>query len=289
MAKKASPIRASGKAKRQPKSTAALRSRTTPSSKQQPRSSLRTNPTGKQGRRTGGAQTINQAGISEDITARKRAKAALNHSYDLLKSFVEHTPAAVAMFDRDLRYLAVSRRWLQDYQLSDRSIIGLHHYDVFPEIRHVREWQEIHQRCLAGAIERREEDSFTREDGCVNWLRWEVRPWRDGSGQIGGIMMLTEVITERKRMEEALRESEERFRALYDDTPFMYFTVSQDGTVLSVNSFGATQLGYAQEELIGLSVLEVFYEEDKAAVVRNLADAFSQPARIAQWTFRKVR
>ncbi|HEY6640093.1 MAG TPA: hypothetical protein VIY67_05125, partial [Nitrospiraceae bacterium] len=130
MAKKASQIRASGKAKRQPKSTAAFRSRTTPSSKRQSRSSLRTDPTGKQGRRTGAAQTINQAGISEDITSRKRAKAALDHSHDLLKSFVEHTPAAVAMFDKDLRYLAVSRRWLQDYQLGDRSIIGLHHYDV---------------------------------------------------------------------------------------------------------------------------------------------------------------
>ncbi|HSQ50014.1 MAG TPA: PAS domain S-box protein [Nitrospiraceae bacterium] len=96
-------------------------------------------------------------------------------------------------------------------------------------------------------------------------------------------------LAERTRMKEAVRESEERFRALYDDTPFMYFTVSQDGTVLSVNSFGAAQLGYAQEELIGRSVLEVFYEEDKAAVVRNLTDAFSQPARLAQWTLRKVK
>jgi PAS domain S-box-containing protein len=96
-------------------------------------------------------------------------------------------------------------------------------------------------------------------------------------------------LAERTRMKETVRDSEERFRALYDDTPFMYFTVSQDGTVLSVNSFGARQLGYAQEELIGQSVLDVFDEEDKAAVVRNLADAFSQPARIAHWTFRKVK
>ena len=95
--------------------------------------------------------------------------------------------------------------------------------------------------------------------------------------------------TERTRMEETVREREERFRDLYDATPFMYFTVSQEGTVLSVNSFGATQLGYTQEELVGHSVLTVFYEEDKDAVVRNLAGAFSNPSQITQWTFRKVK
>src|SRR6185295_971987 len=61
------------------------------------------------------------------------------------------------------------------------------------------------------------------------------------------------------------------------------------GTVLSVNGFGATQLGYAPEELVGHSVLGVFYQEDKDAGVRNLAEAFSNPSRMAQWTFRKVK
>ncbi|HSL04609.1 MAG TPA: PAS domain S-box protein, partial [Nitrospiraceae bacterium] len=96
-------------------------------------------------------------------------------------------------------------------------------------------------------------------------------------------------MTELKRMEETVRESEERFRALYDDTPFMHFTVNQEGTVLSVNSFGATQLGYTPEELIGHSILEVFYEEDKDAVARNLVEAFGNPSCIAWWTFRKVK
>ncbi|HKQ35453.1 MAG TPA: PAS domain S-box protein [Nitrospiraceae bacterium] len=254
MAKKASPIRASGKAKRQPKPTAAGRSRTTPPSKRQLRSSLRTDPTGKQGRRTGGAHTINQTGISEDITSRKRAKAALDHSHDLLKSFVEHTPAAVAMFDKQLRYLAVSRRWLQDYQLGDRSIIGLHHYDVFPEIRHMPEWQEIHQRCLAGAIERREEDPFTRADGCVEWLRWEVRPWHDGSGQIGGIMMLTEVITERKQSEAAVK----LFRALLDQADDSIEVIDPvTGRFLDCNEKSFSSLGYTRQELLSLTVPDI--------------------------------
>jgi PAS domain S-box-containing protein len=151
-----------------------------------------------------------------DITARKRAEEALTRSHDLLKSFVEHTPAAVAMLDKDLRYVAVSRRWLQDYRLGDQDLIGRQHYDVFPEIRLNEEWQAIHRRCLDGAVEGREEDRFVRADGSEDWLRWEVRPWQEATGDIGGIIMFTEVITERKRAEQAIEQLMHRYKDLVD-------------------------------------------------------------------------
>jgi two-component system sensor histidine kinase/response regulator len=140
---------------------------------------------------------------------RKRIVQSLEHSRSLFQSFVEHAPVAVAMLDQQFRYVAVSQRWYQDYQLGERDIIGQHHYDVFPEIRDMREWQGIYQRCLAGAIERREEDLFVRANGSTDWLRWEVRPWHDEHGAIGGIIMFTELITERKQIQEALLQAKD--------------------------------------------------------------------------------
>lgn len=147
---------------------------------------------------------------SRDITERKRAERSLLQTRDLLTSFVENVPAAVAMLDKELRYVAVSRRWLTDYRLGDEPLVGRRHYDVFPEIQDMKEWQEIHQRCLSGSVERCEEDRFVRADGSEDWLRWEVRPWHDVTGEIGGIIIFTEVITARKQAEAALRVSEER-------------------------------------------------------------------------------
>ncbi len=87
----------------------------------------------------------------------------------------------------------------------------------------------------------------------------------------------------------ALVQSEARYRLLYDDNPSMYFTLAVDGTILSVNQFGAEQLGYTVGELIGQPVLTVFHEQDRSAVDAQFRQALTQPERSQHWEFRKVR
>jgi PAS domain S-box-containing protein len=149
-------------------------------------------------------------GFLLDISERKQTEAALEQSENQVRLFVEHAPASVAMFDREMRYVLTSRRWLKDYNLGEQNIIGRSHYEIFPEI--TERWKEIHRRCLAGAVETCEQDPFRRLDGSLDWVRWEVRPWYVAKGEIGGIIMFTEVITDRKRAEEELRRSEEWLR-----------------------------------------------------------------------------
>jgi PAS domain S-box-containing protein len=96
-------------------------------------------------------------------------------------------------------------------------------------------------------------------------------------------------VTARKRAEESLRDSEERYRVMYEDNPSMFFTVGAEGTVLSVNRFGAERLGYAAAELVGRSVLDVVYEPDREEVRDQLARCVASPDQVADWEFRKVR
>ncbi|MBN2470930.1 MAG: PAS domain S-box protein, partial [Anaerolineae bacterium] len=110
-----------------------------------------------------------------------------------LREFVEQSPVAVAIFDREMRYLAHSKRWITDYRLPpDAELVGRSHYDVFPDIPD--RWREIHQRCLQGESLSAEEDDFLRENGTRDILRWEIQPWKQEDGSIGGVMMLTEMV-----------------------------------------------------------------------------------------------
>ncbi len=138
--------------------------------------------------------------LSALFRERQRSERSLQEYKSQVELFFEHAPAAIAMFDRDLKYILASQRWLKDYRLGDQKIIGRSHYDIFPEAP--QRWKDIHQRCLAGAVETCEEDCFPRLDGTVDWIRWEVRPWHHADGNIGGIIMFTEVVTERKRAEQ---------------------------------------------------------------------------------------
>ncbi|HEY9666663.1 MAG TPA: CHASE3 domain-containing protein, partial [Coleofasciculaceae cyanobacterium] len=133
----------------------------------------------------------------------EKANAALTQSEACLRLFIENVPLAVAMFDREMRYIATSQRWQQDYNLGEQEMIGRSHYEVFPEI--ADRWKAIHKRCLAGVTAKFEENYFPRPDSIPVWERREIYPWRNSSGDVGGIVVFTENITQRKEAEEKLK------------------------------------------------------------------------------------
>ncbi len=144
---------------------------------------------------------------NRDITDRKRYEIALAEREELMRLFVKHAPASIAMFDRKMRYIAVSRRWCDDYGLDPDKILGVSHYDLIPETP--ERWREIHRRCLAGAVELQDDDPFTRADGRTQYISWEIRPWRNESREVGGIVCFSEDVTSRRITQQALLAAKE--------------------------------------------------------------------------------
>ncbi|GAB1541807.1 hypothetical protein NUACC21_44800 [Scytonema sp. NUACC21] len=152
-----------------------------------------------------GSRIIGISTVCEEITERKRAEQSLQEREATLRLFIRYAPAGIAMFDRNMRYLMASQRWVDDHNLdSVESLIGRSHYEIFPEIS--ERWQQIHQRCLAGASEKCDEDLFVRLDGSQQWIRWEVHPWHTTTGEIGGIIIFGDDITQRKQAQIALQQ-----------------------------------------------------------------------------------
>ncbi|GAB4036096.1 response regulator [Spirosoma gilvum] len=147
-------------------------------------------------------------GAFQDIDDKKKAEQALINEKLRLAAFVEHAPAAVAMFDRNVNYLAVSKRWMEDYRLID-SVIGLSHYDVFPGLPD--KWKGVFDRCINGSVERQDEYVW-RPEGWNHdqYLCWEVRPWYQFDGSIGGVMMYTQDITEACQQRDELKKAKQQ-------------------------------------------------------------------------------
>ncbi|HEV8187513.1 MAG TPA: PAS domain S-box protein [Pyrinomonadaceae bacterium] len=196
------------------------------------------------------------------------AQTLLTNEQALLRLFIKHTPAAIAMFDTDMRYIQVSDRFLTDYDLEGQDLVGRSHYEVFPDLP--ERWREAHRRILAGAVERCEEDSYIASDGSTGWLQWESLPWRKVDGEIGGLILFTQVITARKRAEEALRASEERFAKIFHLSPFrMGILRIRDGVVLEVNEAWTRETGFSRAEVINESIFK-FSSSMGEGLVENL-------------------
>lgn len=197
----------------------------------------------------------------DDISAKKLAEETLREREGQFRLFVEHSPVALAMLDNNMCYLAVSNSWIKDYNLKDVDLIGKSHYDVFPEVPF--HWRKIHQHCLQGASEKKEEEVFVRKDGAIEWLRWEIRPWYKASGSIGGIIIFTENITEQK-------EAELKFRNLVEKSLIGVYII-QDGKLEYANPMYASIFGYTQKELIGRQVMDLVHKDDRKLVEEMIA------------------
>lgn len=137
---------------------------------------------------------IRFTGTHLDVTEIENNKRKLEADYKQLFEMVKEMPTAIALLDKNICYLAHSDRWLSDYGLQGQNIIGKSHYEVFPDIP--QHWREIHQRVAHGESIHNDRDVFERQDGSKIYLKWAMRPWYSAPGEIGGVVMLTENITE---------------------------------------------------------------------------------------------
>ncbi|MXV13993.1 ATP-binding protein [Hufsiella ginkgonis] len=141
-------------------------------------------------------------GVFQDITVQKRNQERLETTTAQLNAFIKYAPAAIAIMDKHMNYVALSDVWRKTYGQENADLIGRNHYEMFPQSP--AHWKEANKRCLQGEVVRQDEDSFTRMSGKQEWIQWEMRPWYETDGTVGGLIVFTEIITEKKEFNEML-------------------------------------------------------------------------------------
>jgi diguanylate cyclase (GGDEF)-like protein/PAS domain S-box-containing protein len=199
-----------------------------------------------------------------------------------LRLLIDNAPAGIVMLDREMRCIFASRRWLQDRRMELQDVVGKGHFEVIPEM--AGRWTEVLQRCQAGATESCEEEPIPQQDGSIDWIKWEIRPWYETNGVLGGIIIMSEDITHRKRADEQMRIAAVAFQSRDG-----MIVTDADGIVLQVNKAFTGVTGYSAEDAVGKTCTFLKSGKQDAAFFRNMWDALTHEGSWAGeiWNRRK--
>jgi diguanylate cyclase (GGDEF)-like protein/PAS domain S-box-containing protein len=227
------------------------------------------------------ATSILLAGITTDITEQKKAEETLHQTQQMLQLVLDHIPQRIFWKDQDSVYRGGNRIWRQDTGMDDP--LGKSD-DAMP-------WRELADRyratdqetMRAGHARVNFEEPFVQSDGSRRWLRTSKIPLRGPDGQITGVLGTYEDITEPKRLEEALRDSEQRFRVATQNAPIGLGLLDFNGHWLQVNPALCQMLGYSEEEMLALNFRDVTFAEDLdigVSAVQSLARGEADTFRV---------
>ena len=156
------------------------------------------------------------------------------HNHNLnMGILTEQIPLAVAMFDKDMCYLLASRRWTENHGYHGQNLIGRNHGTVCPS--YASDWKSIHEHCLATSQPQQEIIDCVDAQGKKEWWKWLVYPWYEADGNVGGTIIVAEVVTEHKQIEEKLRESQQLLQLVMDNIPQAIFWKDRNSVFLGCN------------------------------------------------------
>jgi two-component system cell cycle sensor histidine kinase/response regulator CckA len=200
-------------------------------------------------------------GVCQDVTDRHTAHSQLLTADALLQLVISQAPVSIAIFDKELRYLAASRHWVAEFGNGHTELVGLSHYEVLPNMP--EPWREAHRAGLAGRTTSSDDDEWLDATGRRRWARWAVHPWTDETGAVAGIIVFVEDITEQKEAELARRQTEERLAAIIDSSLDGIVALDESMHVVLANPSAEAMFGLPRGALLGRSVEELVPPEHR--------------------------
>jgi len=222
-------------------------------------------------------KAVKLTGTFQDITERKQAEEEILRSKILLESSIESPKDMIILsLDREYRYLYFNKTHAESmsHVFGTRPQIGDYIFDHMKGEDDIEKVKKHYDRALAGeghvAIEEYGEDQLR--------YYYEIRynPVYDGKNEIIGVTAFSQNITERKQIEEALKESEGRLNGFYQ-AAFEGIAMTEQGKIIDFNRQFADIFGYERDELIGREVMDLIAEEDRELVLKNIRSDFDQP------------
>jgi len=211
--------------------------------------------------------------ITHDITERKNLEEKIRQDRDLTKLYLAEAGVMFCIIDEDEKTELINKKLTEILGFTEDDIIGKNWFDTVYEERYRNEFKLHFQRVIVGNTEPSEyvEIEMTTKRGEKKVIAWRNTSIKDKNGKTSKLLGSGTDITERKRIEQQLQESEERYRGLVETSPNSIVLSDMRGNIIFANEYAATMYGVeSTEELIGTTLLDFTAQEDHQRILANM-------------------
>ncbi|HET9281249.1 MAG TPA: PAS domain S-box protein [Candidatus Angelobacter sp.] len=224
-----------------------------------------------------------------DGRERTRAAEALRDSEERFRLMVENVKGyAIFMLDPQGRVFSWNEGAERIKGYKAEEIVGRHFSCFYPEDdkQHGKAERELEVAAAEGRVE--DEGWRIRKDGSRFWASVVITAMKDSTGQIRAFSTVTRDMTERKRVEELLHESDERHRKLFDNNPFPTWMYDRETLrFLAVNSAAVRKYGYSHEEFLSMTIKDIRLPQDVPALLESVAHLVEGTENVGDWKHRR--
>jgi len=228
-------------------------------------------------------------GFYQFVLFQKKQQDIIRAERDLLQTLIDNIPDYIYFKDMKNRFVRVNKARARIAGTTPEKMIGKTNFDFFPHEEAKRTFADDDYVKKTGKPIVDKIEELTLIDGKKHWVSVTKIPWYDHEGKIRGTIGVSRDITERRMMEEKLREAEKTFRILTENCPVGIY-LFQDNVFKYVNPAFARIFGYNIHELVGKKgPRDLTYPDDWSIVEKNIKDRLTGKADFVHYTFRGMR
>jgi len=237
-----------------------------------------------------GGKIVKLAGTFQNIDKYKKAEEALRASEIKHRTLLENLPQKIFLKDENLVYISCNENYARDLKIRPEEIAGKTDYDFYPK-ELAEKYRADDKRIMdSGKTEEIEEKYI--QDQEERFVYTSKTPIKDAQRNVVGILGIFWDITERKRIEEALRESQKKYMDLFENANDSIYTMDLTGKLVSFNHTATEMLGYSEEEFSRLNMKDCLTPESYASAVQSIQKAVTEKLDLKElqpWEFKMIK